>query len=363
MNKRIYRLGVIGLGEGRSILHAATHNPRYEVAAVCDLDAVRCQERCQEFGLTRWTLRYEDLLADPSIDIIAIYTPDPLHADHVIAALRAGKHVICTKPVVPGLACAREVWDAWQGSDRLFLGGYSSRFFDTTMQQRADVLAGRFGDILTVEAHYHGDKRGSMAKRWGRGGAVNWLYTGLAHPADLVLWHLGRIEEVTGFARLSPAAEAEGQKTPDMFHFVCRAASGALGLVSGCYGCASGHSDGEPPVCCIVRGTKGHSQADFPIPRAFSNVDGEGVKMVYQPERLDYYFPWKGFSYHAGEFRNYLQHFAECLDSGAAPSPSLAESLQGIALLDSMAEAAGTKRVVKVADVLKRHGLETLPHA
>ena len=87
------RLGVLGLGEGRSILSAALASEWWELACICDLDEALCRQRASEFGLTRWTTRMEEMLADESIDVIGIYTPDPLHAEHIIASLRAGKHV------------------------------------------------------------------------------------------------------------------------------------------------------------------------------------------------------------------------------------------------------------------------------
>ena len=86
-------LGVLGLGEGRSIISAGMHSPLWEVACLCDTNAALAQERCAEFGLRRYTTDYAELLADPAVDVVGIYTPDHLHADHIIRALAAGKHV------------------------------------------------------------------------------------------------------------------------------------------------------------------------------------------------------------------------------------------------------------------------------
>ncbi len=104
---KVRRLGVIGLGEGRSILSAARSSTRWEVAGVCDLDETLCRQRLLEFELDRWTTDYDDLLADPLIDAIAIYTPDHLHLDHCVRALEADKHVICTKPLLDSLGRRR----------------------------------------------------------------------------------------------------------------------------------------------------------------------------------------------------------------------------------------------------------------
>ncbi|MBW7461516.1 Gfo/Idh/MocA family oxidoreductase, partial [Paenibacillus sepulcri] len=104
-----YRLGVIGLGEGRSILSAAIQSGRWELVNMCDINEEACKTRAAEFGLDRYTLDYEELLNDPDIDVIAIYTPDQLHGRHIKQALDAGKHVIVTKPMLTSLDEAREL--------------------------------------------------------------------------------------------------------------------------------------------------------------------------------------------------------------------------------------------------------------
>ena len=81
--KKIYRLGILGLGEGRSVISAALSSPHWEIGNICDLNESLCQQRCKEFGLTDYTTRYEDLLRDPQIDVIGIYTPDQLHSLHI----------------------------------------------------------------------------------------------------------------------------------------------------------------------------------------------------------------------------------------------------------------------------------------
>jgi predicted dehydrogenase len=111
-------LGVLGLGEGRSIISAGVHSDLWNVAALCDLNETLGRERCAEFGLpaTLFTHSLDALLANPAVDVVGIYTPDHLHAEHVLRVLRAGKHVICTKPFLNDLGHAREVLEAGSAS-------------------------------------------------------------------------------------------------------------------------------------------------------------------------------------------------------------------------------------------------------
>ena len=97
------KLGVLGLGEGRSIISAVCQSDYWEMGMLCDLNEELCKERCEEFGVSGYKTDYREMLAQEDIDVIGIYTPDQLHAEHIQMALAAGKHVICTKPLMVDL--------------------------------------------------------------------------------------------------------------------------------------------------------------------------------------------------------------------------------------------------------------------
>src|SRR5580692_11723122 len=65
-------LGVLGLGEGRSIISGALNSPLWEVIRLCDLNEDLGRERCHEFGLSRFTTSMEELLADPRVEVVGI---------------------------------------------------------------------------------------------------------------------------------------------------------------------------------------------------------------------------------------------------------------------------------------------------
>src|SRR5512142_1359495 len=112
MNRRpgqSYGLGLVGAGSfGRFCLNAFRRLPNLKLAAVCDTDAGRAQATAAEFGMNAYT-EVERLLADKMVDVIAINTPPSSHAALSMAALRAGKHVFCEKPLATTLADAEEV--------------------------------------------------------------------------------------------------------------------------------------------------------------------------------------------------------------------------------------------------------------
>jgi predicted dehydrogenase len=352
-------LGVLGLGEGRSIISAGMHSDLWNVAQVCDVNEALCRTRTAEFGLKRFTTSYDEMLADPAVDVVGIYTPDHLHAEHTIRALQAGKHVICTKPFLDNLSRARDVLDAQRHSGRQVMVGQSSRFFEPFDRQRQHYGTGAFGELNTIEAHYHADHRWFLDKPWAKQAAFKWLYGALSHPADLVRWYLPDIAEVMGYARLSENGRAGGLANPDTFHYVLRSASGIIARVSGSYSGPTVPSQRDSGMTCVLRCAHGASQADYWELRYSYKLNGQAVIERFEGEE-DHYFRFAGHSHHAGEYQNYIEYFARCLDSGQTPQPDVAEGIVTVALLQAMEEAAASGMPVKIADVLARNGLGEL---
>lgn len=354
-------LGVLGLGEGRSIISAGLHTSACEVVALCDLNEELGRERCAEFGLTPtlFTTSLDALLANPAVEVVGIYTPDHLHAEHVLRALRAGKHVICTKPFLADLGRAREVLDAVRSSGRRVMVGQSSRFFAPFARQRAHYASGVFGELNTVEAYYNADHRWFLAKGWARTDAFKWLYGGLSHPVDLVRWYLPDLEEVMGYARLSENGRAGGLAHDDTFHFIYRAASGRIARVSGTYSAPVTPTSRDSNMSCVLRGSLGASQADYYDLRYAWKTDTQSVVETFDDQDA-HFFRFGGHSHHAGEYQNYLEYFARCLASGENPLPDVAEGIVTVALMQAMEESCRAGQPVKLRTVLARHGLDDL---
>lgn len=357
---KVYRLGVLGVGEGRSILHAAQRSARWATTCICDLDEALCRQRMNEHRVEHFTTRYDEMLADPRIDVIAIYTPDPLHADHCLQALRAGKHVLCTKPLVDDLTRGPELLQAVAASGRHLLVGMSCRFFPTFQEQRERFLGGEYGDLLGIEAHYHGDKRRGTSGRWGKARANNWIYTGLVHPVDLVYWYAGLPRTVFGVGQVSPAMQARGYAVADNFHFVLTSRQGHPLAVSGFFGAPSSHPEAEGAIGCVVRANRGCLDARFPAFTLYGHHEKTGSWKVTRSELHPYYYPWGGSMHHAGEFQNYLEHFASCLDCGEKPCPDAVDGLRVVAVLRAMEQSLREGSPVEVERVLAAAGLAAL---
>jgi predicted dehydrogenase len=343
-------LGVLGLGEGRSIISAAMDSALWEVVQLCDVNEPLGRERCREFNLTAdsFTTSLDDLLGNPAIEVVGIYTPDHLHADHIIKSLQAGKHVICTKPFLDHPARAREVIEAQRRSGKLVYVGQSTRYFEPFIHQRKHFETGAFGELNTVEAAYHADHRWFLEKPWAKQAAFKWLFGAISHPGDLVRWYLPDIAEVMGYSSLSANGRVGGLKNDDTFHFILKSASGKIARVSGSYSGPTAPAQRDSGMTCILRCANGASQADYPELRYAWRLGHQSVIERFEEEE-EHYFRFGGRTHHAGEYQNYIEYFARCLVAGETPKPDA-----------TMEESTKSGQPVKLLDVTTKYGLQDL---
>lgn len=339
-------------------MSAALQSEKLELRAICDRNEELCRHRVAEFQFQgRVTQDYQDLLSDPEIDIIAIYTPDHLHAEHVGQALRAGKHVVCTKPFIDDLSQAKELLALVEETGKKVFVGQSSRFFEPMKRQRADYEAGLIGELITVESYYHADHRWFLAKGWSLQQSFKWLYGGLSHPVDFIRWYLPNIEEVMGYGMLSSNGKEGGLKHQDTMHFIFRATDGRVARVSGCYTGPVQPVTRDSEMSCVLRGTEGASQGDYMDLRyAITDRTGE-ERIVTWEHKLKHYFRFEGKSHHAGEYQNYLEYFADSITENFTAYPDVREGIGTIALLQAMDRSLQTGRPVRVQELLDEHGL------
>lgn len=351
-----FRMGVLGLGEGRSIISAVLQSEYWELGNICDLNGELCRERCREFGFDRYTTEYEEMLKDPSIDVIGIYTPDQLHATHIKMALEAGKDVICTKPLMVSLDEANDLLEVQKRTGGRVFVGQSSRYFEPMRRQRTDFLAGKHGELETVETHYMSDSRWFLERAWSHQKGFSWMYNFMIHAVDLAVWYLPEIEEVYGVSLVSENTKAYGLDVPDTLKFILKNKDGRFASVWGAYATPTLGSAVEQSISCTLRGSRGVSRAGYPKLKYYTNfAPVQKTAALQEFDNLhDYYFRFEAENHHAGEYQNYIEDYAKEVRSGRTPKPDLKEGIRTLAVMEAMEEAAGTGKVVKVTDVLER---------
>ena len=157
----IRTVAVVGCGIGRShILEGYLPHPdKFRVIALCDLNEERLNGLADEFDIERRVTDFDELLAMDDLDIIDICTPPGVHYGQLMAGLRAGKHVVCEKPLVGSLAQVDEVIAEEKVSKGLLMPVFQYRFGDGIGQAKAIIDAGIAGKPYagTVETFW---KRG-----------------------------------------------------------------------------------------------------------------------------------------------------------------------------------------------------------
>jgi len=278
MSRRL-RVAVTGAGgEARWYMHAYARCPESELVLVQDIDEAKAQEQGERLGVP-WTTDFDDLLA-PDIDIVDVSTPNHLHAEQTIAALEAGKHVICQKPMAPTVAeCDRMIAASKRTGRQLgiYMGALSSPLF---YELREMIRRGIFGIISSVSsrgAHRGGyeakDKSGWRGSAEKTGGGV---FIQLAvHPINLFQWLLD--DEITQVvARSTNRLCTHSIGGDDLTHAVAEFASGIYGSFEAGYAAEGG--------LLAFYGTKGSFVQTAGATFLWSELPWEGEIITYAPK-------------------------------------------------------------------------------
>ena len=148
---RPLRWGLLGAARiNRSIIPAIRESPRSELVAVASRDPARATAYAREWGIPRSFGRYEDMLADDGIDVVYNPLPNGLHAQWTIRAARAGKHVLCEKPLAISVDEVDAIGEAARKAGVVVAEGLMYRHHALTREVKALVERGTLGELRVV---------------------------------------------------------------------------------------------------------------------------------------------------------------------------------------------------------------------
>jgi Predicted dehydrogenases and related proteins len=153
---RIGFIGCGGIANGKHLPGMAQQTEFVDLVAFCDLIPERAEKAAKEYGTpdAKTYTDYHDLLADPTIDAVHVLTPNISHCEISVAALEAGKNVLCEKPMAATEADAKKMLEARDKSGKLLTIGYQYRHFPINQIAKKVVEDGHLGDIYYAEATY-----------------------------------------------------------------------------------------------------------------------------------------------------------------------------------------------------------------
>lgn len=201
------QIGIIGCGgiaNNKHLPALKSQSDKCDVVAFCDIILERAEKLAAQYGVpgAKVYTDYNELLADPAIDVVHVLTPNVAHCPITVAAFEAGKHVMCEKPMAHTSADAQRMLDAWRKSGKKFTIGYQNRFRPEVQNLKKACDAGDLGDIYYGKAHA---VRRRAVPTWGvfpnkalqGGGPLIDIGT---HALDITLWCMNNYEPeaVTG---------------------------------------------------------------------------------------------------------------------------------------------------------------------
>jgi len=156
------------------VIPATAAAERCEVVAIASRDLERARAAASELGIARAFGSYEDLLADPDVDAVYNPLPNHLHAEWTIAAARAGKHVLCEKPLATTSADAERMIQACEAEGVLLMEAFMYRLHPTWEAVTSLVASGRIGELKTVQSwfSYFNDDPGDIRNLVETGGGA-----------------------------------------------------------------------------------------------------------------------------------------------------------------------------------------------
>jgi len=240
-------VGVIGLGEiGQFHLRGFASSSECELRAVSDIDAALAEETASRFGVSSYT-SYQELLSDPAIAIVSIGLPHRLHREVLLAAIAAGKQVLCEKPLCMTVGECDEVIDAAARANVTVGVQHNQLFYPPHVRAKELIDSGSIGRpvLIRLRLAIGGKFRGWRTDPAVTGGGI--LFDAGVHRFYVARYLLGEVDEVMA---LADNTRLGGE---DVAVVGLRFRTGALGVIEANYHAPPGSFDDNIEIC----GTEG----------------------------------------------------------------------------------------------------------
>ncbi|CAN5631661.1 Gfo/Idh/MocA family oxidoreductase [soil metagenome] len=344
-------IGIIGGGGIAAEGHISGYlnDPRCKVVALWDMDEAKVREQAQRLGATGATFctSLEELLSRDDIQAVSVCTPDHLHGEHAHAALRAGKHVLCEKPMTTTREDAAQLVQDVRDTGLIFLVGQIVHHQPDYQAMVAAYQAGEIGEAWLAESDYISD----MRRYYGPGGETPWrtdqrapqdiLLGGGSHSMGVMMWALGsKVKQVFAYAnhKAEPTLPIN-----DCYLVALTFENGTIGKLIA----ASGNRGAAPTGGRLVLyGTKGTLWGSK-IYRNHRERKQTEVVRDFKEEFKDHKPIVQG-TRQVQHWAEQCTHFLDCIEGKAQPVTSVEEGARIIAALCAAIESARTGKPVDV---------------
>jgi len=326
----VLSVGIIGAGGiAQSHMRAIEENDNIRLAAVMDVDAARAEASAVKYGGRAYS-SLESLLEDPEVEAVHVCTPHSFHGDQVVAAAKAGKHVMVEKPMALTLSECDRMIEACEESGKILMVGQVMRYYPVNIMVRQMIAEGVIGEVGHLMRRRYGyfnpTGTGSNYPSWYLDlelGGICVLYCFGPHEYDILPWYLNSpVKEV--YAAGTESTELyQGQR--DSYTAILTHENGAVSVLSQSVVCHTGAHDQ------YIIGSKGSMM----LTNQNLFLNGKEVTVEGTP----------------GEgMRNQIREFATCCLEGYEPDASGRSVRHTMAVIEAAKQSAERNEPVQIAE-------------
>jgi UDP-N-acetylglucosamine 3-dehydrogenase len=339
------RVGVIGCGSIAQHRHLPEYkmNAQVELVAVCDSNEQRAKEVAEKYGAKAYT-SYEKLINSGLVDVVSVCTPNYLHAPISIAALNAGIHVLCEKPMATSREEAEAMIAAANESGKKLMIAHNQRFVPSHQRARQLIAKGEIGKIYSFRTAFgHGGPEG-----WSVEGKEGWFFqkekafVGAmgdlgVHKTDLLRYVLG--EEITEIGSFVETSAKDFADVDDNAVCVLKTESGIIGTLAASWAYVSSEDNST-----IIYGEKAILRLEDDPTNSLVVQYANGEVVNYQLGKIQ--------SNDAGGQNNshVIEKFVEAVIQDQEVPVTGEEGMKSLEVILAALESNETKQIVRVRD-------------
>lgn len=342
-----FKIGLIGCGKIAQVRHIPEYadNPNACLYGMFDLNQERANQLAEQHGCKVYGT-YEELLADPEIDAVSVCVANNAHAEISIAAMRAGKHVLCEKPMAVTLEECEEMVKTAKETGRYLMIGQNQRLAKAHAKAKQLIQEGAIGKVLTFRTVFgHGGPEtwsvdpGKNVWFFDKNKAVMGAMADLGiHKTDLIQYLLGeKVVETQAMLATLDKKDGTGSLIGVDDNAICiyKMESGIIGTMT-----ASWTYYGAEDNTTVIYGTKGIMRLyDDPV-YSVQIIGANGEKIHYEVDQIQ--------TNDNQTKSGIIDLFVECLAEDKEPEISGADVISAMRAVFGSIESSETGKVVKV---------------
>ncbi|HUC79668.1 MAG TPA: Gfo/Idh/MocA family oxidoreductase [Flavisolibacter sp.] len=330
------RFGLIGCGRIAQ-RHAEHINKQAELVAVCDVDCDKADKLASQYGAKAFYSLHDLLQAsNGNVDVISICSPNGLHAQHAIEALKAGYHVLCEKPMAISVNDCGEMIKAAEQSNKRLFAIKQNRFNPPIVAVKQAIDEGRLGKLYSIQLscfwnrnpdYYANSWKGTQDLDGGT------LYTQFSHFIDLLYWMVGDIKRVQSY--MGNYAHKDIIDFEDTGVAIVEFYNGVIGTINYTVNSYQKNMEGS----LTIFGEKGTVKigGQYLNELEYQNIEGYRIENLPEGAKANNYGTYQGsMSNHDKVYENLIA----VLTNNASISTNAFEGLKTVEIIDKIYAAA-----------------------